>query len=151
DLTETPALLRDYQREYGAEWRFAMDNEDQDFLTEFNVQTIPKIVVIDINGDVVFSESVVISADDLSDIINEAQTGGASPISINSAGGSMAALVLWAGALGVLTFFSPCSFPMLPGYMTYYLGLRDSRNQRKAILGGMAAAAGIVLLFLGVA
>ena len=63
----------------------------------------------------------------------------------------MGALVLWAGALGVLTFFSPCSFPMLPGYMTYYLGLRDSRNQRKALLGGIAAAAGIVLLFLGVA
>ena len=151
DLTETPAQLRDYQKEYGAEWRFAMDNEDQDFLQEFNVQTIPKIVVIDIKGDVVFSESVVISADDLSDLINEAQTGGASPISINSAGGSMGALVLWAGALGVLTFFSPCSFPMLPGYMTYYLGLRDSRNQRKAFMGGISAAAGIVLLFLGVA
>ena len=151
DLTETPAQLGDYQEEYGAEWRFAMDNEAQDFLQEFNVQTIPKIVVIDINGDVVFSESVVIAADDLSDIINEAQTGGASAISINSAGGSMGALVLWAGALGVLTFFSPCSFPMLPGYMTYYLGLRDSRNQRKALMGGISAAAGIVLLFLGVA
>jgi cytochrome c biogenesis protein CcdA/cytochrome oxidase Cu insertion factor (SCO1/SenC/PrrC family) len=151
DLTETPAQLRDYQREYEADWRFAMDNEAQDFLTEFNVKTIPKIVVIDIHGDVVFSESVVISADDLSDIIDDAQTGGASAISINSAGGSMGALVLWAGALGVLTFFSPCSFPMLPGYMTYYLGLRDSRNQRKAIMGGIAAAAGIVLLFLGVA
>ena len=151
DLTETPAQLRDFQREYGAEWRFTMDNEDRDFFQEFNVQTIPKIVVIDINGDVVFSESVVISADELSDLINEAQTGGASPISINSAGGSMGALVLWAGALGVLTFFSPCSFPMLPGYMTYYLGLRDSRNQRKSILGGISAAAGIVLLFLGVA
>jgi cytochrome c biogenesis protein CcdA len=151
DLTETPAQLRDYQREYGAEWRFAMDNEDQDFLQEFNVQTIPKIVVIDINGDVVFSESVVISAEDLSEIINEAQTGGASAISLNSAGGSMGALVLWAGALGVLTFFSPCSFPMLPGYMTYYLGLRDSRNNRKALMGGISAATGIVLLFLGVA
>ncbi len=151
DLLETPAMLREYQREYGAEWRFAMDNDDQDFYQEFNVKQIPRIVVIDINGDVVFIESVVISADDLSDVIDDAQTGGASPISLNRERASMAALVLWAGSLGVLTFFSPCSFPMLPGYMTYYLGLRDSRNQRKAILGGISAAAGIVLLFLAVA
>jgi cytochrome c-type biogenesis protein len=151
DLTESEAMLKDFQNEYEAEWRFAMDNEDREFFQEFNVQQIPKIVVIDIHGDVVYSESAVLSADELSDIINEAQTGAASAISISSGGGSMGALVMWAGALGVLTFFSPCSFPMLPGYMTYYLGLRDSRNQRKSILGGIAAAAGIVLLFLVVA
>ncbi len=151
DPTETSAQLRDFKKEFGAEWRFTMDNEDQAFFQEFNAKYIPKIVVIDINGDVVFSDSGVISADDLSAIIDEAQTGGASAIPVSSAGGSMGALVLSAGALGVLTFFSPCSFPMLPGYMTHYLGLRDSRNQRKALLGGMAAAAGIVLLFLGVA
>ena len=151
DLTETPAQLRDFQREYGAEWRFTMDNGDRDFLQEFNVKNIPKIVVIDVRGDVVFAESVVISANDLSKIIDEAQTGGRSAISLGRAGGSMGALALWAGALGVLTFFSPCSFPMLPGYMTYYLGLRDSRNQRKALMGGVSAAAGIILLFLLVA
>ena len=35
--------------------------------------------------------------------------------------------------------------------MTFYMGLKESSNRRKALLGGMAAASGIVLLFLGVA
>ncbi len=151
DLTETSAQLRDFKKEYSADWRFTMDNEDQDFLTNFDVKQIPKIVVIDIYGDVVFAESAVHTADELSEVIDEAMTGGRSAISISAAGGSMGALILWAGALGVLTFFSPCAWPLLPGYMTYYMGLKESSNRRKALLGGMAAASGIVLLFLFVA
>ena len=151
DLTETSAQLRDFKKEYKADWRFTMDNDKQEFLTKFDVKTIPKIVIIDIYGDVVFAESAVLTADEISEVIDEAMTGGRSAISISAAGGSMGALILWAGALGVLTFFSPCAWPLLPGYMTYYMGLKESNNRRKALLGGMAAAAGIVLLFLLVA
>jgi len=151
DLTESSAQLRDFKKEYNADWRFTMDNKDQDFLTKFDVKQIPKIVIIDIYGDVVFAEAAVHTADELSEVIDEAMTGGRSAISISAAGGSTGALILWAGALGVLTFFSPCAWPLLPGYMTYYMGLKESQSRRKSLLGGMAAASGIVLLFLLVA
>ena len=151
ELTETSAQLRDFKKEYNAEWRFTMDTEDQDFLTKMGTNTIPRIIVIDPYGKVVFAKSAEVPADELMKIIDEAATGGRSAISLSGAGTSTGALLIWAGLLGVLTFFSPCSWPLLPGYMTYYLGLRDSQNQKKAFLGGIVAASGIVLLFLVIA
>lgn len=152
DLKETEAQLRDFQREYGAKWRFTMDTDDHKFLEEFRVQEIPKIVVIDINGGVVYAESAEIPAEDLMDIIDEAAMGGRSLVSLGAGGTTAGGLIIWAMGLGVLAFFAPCSFPLLPGYMTYYLGVRDeTRKQRKALNAGLAAASGIVLLFLMVA
>jgi cytochrome c-type biogenesis protein len=100
---------------------------------------------------VVYAKSATISAEDLGEIIDEAAMGGSSLVSLGAGSSGAGGLLLWAIGLGVLTFFSPCSFPLLPGYMTYYLGLRDARNQRKAMWGGIAAASGIVFLFFIVA
>ncbi|MCX8205393.1 MAG: cytochrome c biogenesis CcdA family protein [Candidatus Nezhaarchaeota archaeon] len=52
---------------------------------------------------------------------------------------------------GTLTLLSPCSFPLLPGYVLYYLGSRPSPS--RAFLGGLACALGVVttLLSIGVA
>jgi cytochrome c-type biogenesis protein len=152
DPKETPAQLRDFKKEYDAGWRFTMDTPDQKFLKEFKVQEIPKIIVIDINGGVVFAEAAEVPADELMDIIDEAAMGGRSLVSLGAGGTSAGGLVIWAMALGVLAFFAPCSFPLLPGYMTYYLGIKDkNKKPRKALHAGLAAAAGIVLLFLTVA
>lgn len=49
-------------------------------------------------------------------------------------------------AAGVAAFFSPCVFPLLPGYVTYDLGLQGGRGNRLArslVLGG-AAALGVI-------
>lgn len=46
---------------------------------------------------------------------------------------------------GVSTLFSPCSFPLFPGYVLYYLG---SKLLPKAALGGLACASGIIAVFL---
>jgi cytochrome c-type biogenesis protein len=152
DLTESSAQLRDFKEEYDAGWRFTMDTPDHKFLDEFKVQEIPKIVVIDINGGVVYAKAAEIPAEELMEIIDEAAMGGRSLVSLGAGGSSAGGLVIWAMALGVLAFFAPCSFPLLPGYMTYYLGVkRKDSKPRKAIYAGMAAAGGIVLLFLTVA
>ena len=151
DAKESPAQLRDFQREYGAQWRFTMDNEAQDFFKEFKVEFIPLLVVIDTDGGIVFAEAEHIPAIKLIEVIDKAAMGGGALISLGAGSTSALGLMMWALGLGALTFFSPCSFPLLPGYMTYYLGLRESRNQRKSIYGGMAAAMGIDPLFLVVA
>ncbi len=61
-------------------------------------------------------------------------------------------LLLFALIAGVATFFSPCSFPLMPGYLTRHLQLIDknsSRNiLRNTLSNGLAAAAGVVLFSL---
>ena len=68
-------------------------------------------------------------------------------------------IFLFAIGAGVAVFFSPCSFPLLPGYMTYYLstkkrtsGTLDERTAREALPAGLAAASGVtgVLLLIGI-
>jgi len=52
------------------------------------------------------------------------------------------ALVFSAGALALL---SPCSFPMLPGYISYYVGVKAS--PRRIISAGVACTLGILAVF----
>ncbi|MFB6118687.1 cytochrome c biogenesis CcdA family protein [Halosegnis sp.] len=58
----------------------------------------------------------------------------------------------FAFAAGVATFFAPCAFPLLPGYVAYYLG-QDSvdrgpvaRLQRAALVGGLTSV-GFLLVY----
>ncbi len=57
-------------------------------------------------------------------------------------------LIFTAGALALL---SPCGFPMLPGYISYYIGAKASSE--KTILGGAACTLGLLAVFsvIGVA
>jgi len=53
---------------------------------------------------------------------------------------------------GVASFFSPCSFPLLPGYMSYYLTIEEGVTNGPAILKrsiylGSLAALGILLVY----
>jgi cytochrome c-type biogenesis protein len=53
----------------------------------------------------------------------------------------------FAVSVGVVTFFAPCAYPLLPGYVGYYLG-QEHATVRGAALRG-AAAAGGALVTLG--
>ncbi len=61
-------------------------------------------------------------------------------------------LLLFALIAGVATFFSPCSFPLMPGYLTRHFQLVD-KNSSKNILtsslsNGLSAAGGVLLFDL---
>ncbi len=47
---------------------------------------------------------------------------------------------------GMASFFSPCAFALLPGYISYYIGLTSSR----AAYTGILAAAGILTFYLAI-
>ncbi len=51
---DSPGLLEDMQREYGYDWLHATNN-DLDVITKYNAQQIPKVVVIDQQGQITFS------------------------------------------------------------------------------------------------
>jgi len=46
---------------------------------------------------------------------------------------------------GTFALFSPCSFPLLPGYISYYIGAKTSFG--KAITGGVLCALGFLAVF----
>ena len=50
---------------------------------------------------------------------------------------------------GVFTVFSPCSFPLLPGYFSYRLIISSSRG--KTIAAGLVCALGLVSVFCVIA
>jgi len=50
---------------------------------------------------------------------------------------------------GVFTVFSPCSFPLLPGYFSYRLTVSSSRG--KTIAAGLICALGLVSVFCVIA
>ncbi|UCE28976.1 MAG: cytochrome c biogenesis protein CcdA [Candidatus Bathyarchaeota archaeon] len=46
---------------------------------------------------------------------------------------------------GALALLSPCGFPMLPGYISYYMGTKTSLE--KAVSGGFACTLGLLTVF----
>lgn len=60
----------------------------------------------------------------------------------------------FAFAAGAATFFAPCAFPLLPGYVAYYLGRGDGREEaplltrlRRAVVVGVLASLGFFLVY----
>lgn len=52
-----------------------------------------------------------------------------------------ASLLAFAFSAGVFTFFAPCAYPLLPGYVSYYLG-RTTAPGAQVANGGVVADAG---------
>lgn len=67
----------------------------------------------------------------------------------------MSAPQLWfAFVLGGFTVFAPCAYPLLPGYVAYFLGESDERGSRLAAASratgiGLLVSLGFVLVYLG--
>lgn len=105
---------------------------------------IPMVVIIDKEGYVVFKGEGAMSPDELRNHLDSAISGRAERMDIEKT--SIYALSLFAG---IASFFSPCSFPMLPGYMAYYFGIgKKGTGYRKAIAGGGSAALGIMAVYM---
>ncbi|UCH72186.1 MAG: TlpA family protein disulfide reductase [Thermoplasmatales archaeon] len=69
---ETESQLENFRDKYGAEWIFAMDNSEEDVAGKYGVYGIPKIVIIDKNGNVYYSFSALTFKESIINKINEA-------------------------------------------------------------------------------
>lgn len=61
-------------------------------------------------------------------------------------GGAAYGLLFVAAIAGVASFFNPCAFPLLPGYLAQYYATREGENEKSAkhiLLSGFAAALGV--------
>ncbi len=146
---ETEAQVRQYHDSHNITWPFATDEDG--LLTKYGAVQIPKVVVIDKEGGILYQTTGEVTVGGLGGYIDDALEGKtgretAGTVFLASLGiGGMAVLA------GVASYFSPCSFPMLPGYMTYYL--RDSQvkeSYAKAAAGGAVAGLGIMTVYIAI-
>jgi len=164
DPTDTEAQLLEFKNDYNATWSFALDTDG--LFEKFSVLDIPKTIIIDANGYITLAETGFTAGSGLTEKIEETLAGTAEPI-ISGIEFSMLTAVF----AGVLSFFSPCAFPLLPGYMAYNLDLlmRDEQREKednkekkskeekksalkkriwKSFIWGSAAAFGIILFYM---
>ena len=145
-----------------------------DMVEEYQAQAIPVALVIDHEGFIVAKESSGTPTggwDEFDTVVLAAADGEAEDLrfSLAEVDRSPGAIFAMGLLLGVLVYFSPCAFPILPGYISYYIGLGqredelieagklDSKMPAHWILGGLAAMGqltffaiiGIIVLGLG--
>lgn len=145
-----------------------------DMVEEYQAQAIPIVLVIDHEGFIVAKESSGTPTKGWSEfdsIVLAAADGEAEDLrfSIAEVDRSPGAIFTMGLLLGVLVYFSPCAFPVLPGYISYYVGLGQREDELMESgkletpmpahwkLGGLAALGqltffaiiGIVVLGLG--
>jgi cytochrome c biogenesis protein CcdA/peroxiredoxin len=153
DPTETEEKLRSFKETYNADWLFARDTSN--ILVRYNAFTIPTIVVIDPHGKITFQRAAFVSAAELESEVERALSGGDEELGEpDKTAPAVTGLYLLALLTGLLSFFAPCAFPLLPGYISYYLG-RDEGGAtlRGSVKAGIAAATGIngIFALIGIA
>jgi len=147
DRTENSAKLKEHMQAKGANWIYCMDTDN--ILQKYKANEIPKIVVINPSGYVTFIRAGLVKTDELASESQKARSGSAPILAM----GEETGFAVLAFLAGISAFFSPCAFPLLPGYMTYYLG-RESKEEtdrramiRKAAIGGIVAALGVLVVY----
>ncbi len=144
DSTESVEQLRNFKEKYNASWIFAIDTAGVG--KKYSVTGIPKTVIINPEGEISFAHVGKISISKLSAEIEKAKTGHTAKNLF------VMPLPLIAFLAGILSFFSPCAFPLLPGYMAYYVGKKEGNQAntkmlRKAFFDGMQPAFGILIFY----
>ena len=105
--------LKNYAEQH--EWRHALGDTTGAIEIDYDVVGTPKIFIIDKKGEITYSHIGPISEEELSNEVEKAMTGQGGVVNLKQS-----SIYLFAVGAGVMVVFSPCTFPMLPGYMSFY-------------------------------
>jgi len=133
--SDTAQDLRDFMKKNNANWRAALDTDN--CIGKYSITEIVRTVIVNKEGRITFSHVGKSDTSTLSKHLDEAMEGTASSIQISTGTG----LIGLAIGAGIFSFFSPCSFPLLPGYMSYYLGRSTSQMNAQSAQTGIAEGA----------
>ena len=155
---DTIPALQSYQVKNDITWTMAQDTPTLAVSNSYSVLDIPTVVTVDEQGHAIYDVSGPQSTSQLRASITSGLAGTSTPISIVTV--SVFGL---AAVAGLTTFFSPCAFPMFPGYMTLFLGLNANRAEtptnaggsykgavRRALFAGSVASSGMLIVFLAI-
>ncbi len=63
--------LEEFRDYYHAEWMFALDTTDEDVTTKYNAISVPRIIIVNKNGDIAYTSSGLVSSEVLTEEINK--------------------------------------------------------------------------------
>jgi cytochrome c-type biogenesis protein len=156
DPTESDEALRSFRDKHNADWLFARDTDN--VWGKYRNLYLPTIVIIDPQGCLSFQKADIVPAEELIAVVTSAYSvGKIEPKKTEEPEGtllSVTGLYLLALLTGFMSFFAPCAFPLLPGYISYYLGREEGETTlRGSVKAGIAAATGIngIFALVGVA
>ncbi len=165
---EDEEYLDDHMQQLGADWPYAMDNDELFF--KYNAIEISKVAVVDADGRLSGSAVGAIGFDRLEGLVQDAEDDtAASGFSSGLIPNLSVGIFGFALLAGVASFFAPCAFPLLPGYMAYTLSLSSKKTSvvtgegirppgevapepdappfHQALVPGIAAASGILIIY----
>jgi cytochrome c-type biogenesis protein len=149
--------LKAYHNKNNITWTMAQDTPSLSVSRSYGVSAIPNVVVVDKQGHLVYQVVGAQSTSQLQSTLSSSLAGTATPISVVTV--SVFAL---AALAGITTFFSPCAFPMFPGYMGLFLGLSAGKEESptsggsykgaagRAMKAGSITALGMIIVFLAI-
>ncbi len=148
--TDTDQALRNYRDAHNITWHLARDTDSA--MVKYGVQAVVRIFLVDQKGNIIFDKEGLGIGEEaslrssLESTIQTAIAGTAPPVDIQ-----VVSVFLLAAFAGISSFFSPCSFPMLPGYMAFFLGLEvkggGKMTKGKAAASGLLSSLGILLVY----
>jgi len=150
-LSDTDVALRLFKHDANITWLVARDTDSLN--TKYNVAgEVPKVVLVDKSGGITWVYS---PAGGINPEAQKEEMRTQISAAISGTGGTATVAQLSVYSLAILaavgSFFSPCSFPLLPGYMAYYLGLDAGSKQKpstRAAAGrGFLAALGMIVVY----
>lgn len=139
---ETVEALRQLQLAEGVPWRHALDTDD--VWLKYSAVTLPRIVVVDGHGHVVFDQVGVPDPSAVRSTATAALAASATPVPFLVLG--LPALAFVAGLASVA---SPCGAGLIPAYLGLLVG--EGGKGRSILRAGLAAAAGLVALYAALA
>ncbi|MHA1419623.1 MAG: redoxin domain-containing protein [Candidatus Heimdallarchaeaceae archaeon] len=119
DHFTTDQQLKDYAIEHNMTWNVAKATEGM--MEEYGVLSLPTIMVIDGEGRITYANEGGVSFDILKAECIKAIEGEGEAVHITS---YQSFIIGFAILVAITSFFSPCAFPLLPGYVAHILGLK---------------------------
>ena len=151
-----PTSLENHRLNRGIPWHIAPDMAgNESLMLRFNVPSLPRVFVLNREGYVTgdWSPPIGFTSEtvkrDVGADLDAALAGIGTPIELTAI--SIPALLVVAA---LLSFFSPCSFPVLPAFMAFYLkeeakgGMEGKKASNAVAAGrGFVASLGIVTVY----
>ena len=150
DPTESEETLIDFKEKHNADWLFARDTDN--VWVKYRDLYLPTIVVIDPQGYISYQKAALVPVEELRSEVERAYSGVVEePEETEEPGEAVPAvtgLYVLAFLTGLMSFFAPCAFPLLPGYISYYLGRSEGGPTLSgSVKAGIASATGINGIF----
>ena len=126
DYTTTIPQLETFAIDHNITW--SLCKAPTNMTEDYGIVTLPTFVIINPDGLITYFEEGLVSFEKLKEESQKAIEGISEGIQITSYQGF---IIGFAIIVAISSFFSPCSFPLLPGYVAHIIGVDLDAKQKE--------------------